>query len=205
MQCEPCVRPSCSVTGCLTWSIFNVGTAVSSPTVKPINIESSTSAFCDMLSTFILRAAAGLAAQNTMLPPAPTGAIWNFTDVDPPAGVWTVTVMSCSTTWWASFRQTSLGRAHDSPFVYATRSLAWLGAWTVILRTSVEPGTRTRGRSQLLGNSAPSSGSVTHGPDTVDGSANRPATSEETPRSKIGSLGKSVHSPTHASGCIVPA
>ena len=38
----------------------------------------------------------------------------NFTDVGPPVGVWTVTVMSCSTTWWASFVQMSLGSAHDS-------------------------------------------------------------------------------------------
>ena len=34
-----------------------------------------------MFSTPVLPAAAGFAAQNTMLPPAPTGATWNFTDV----------------------------------------------------------------------------------------------------------------------------
>ena len=35
-----------------------------------------------MFSTPVLPAAAGFAAQNTMLPPAPTGATWNLTDVD---------------------------------------------------------------------------------------------------------------------------
>jgi hypothetical protein len=74
--------------------IFSVGTVLSSPTVKPISIESSTMSFGAMFSTPVLPAAAGFAAQNTMLPPAPTGATWNFTDVTPPAGVCTVTVIS---------------------------------------------------------------------------------------------------------------
>ncbi len=97
--------------------IFSVATVLSSPTVKPISIESSTSVAGSMFSTPVLPAAAGFAAQNTMLPPAPTGAIWNFTVVAPPAGVCTVTVTSSSTTWCASFVQTSLGIAHDSPLV----------------------------------------------------------------------------------------
>ena len=37
---------------------------------------------------------AGNASRAYMLPPAPTGATWNFTDVTPPAGVCTVTVIS---------------------------------------------------------------------------------------------------------------
>ena len=52
-----------------------------------------------------------------MLPAALTGATLNFTDVAPPDGTCTVTVMSSSTTWMASFAQTSLGIAHDSPVV----------------------------------------------------------------------------------------
>ena len=114
MQCEPCVCPFCNATCCLTSVIFSVGTVLSSPTVNPISIESSTMALGAMFSTPVFPAAAGFAAQNTMLPPAPTGATWNFTAVRPPVGVCTVTVMSCSTTWWASFVQMSLGSAHDS-------------------------------------------------------------------------------------------
>src|SRR5689334_17807183 len=156
----------------------------------------------DMLSTPVLPAAAGFAAQNTMLPPAPTGATWNFTVVAPPPGVCTVTEMSFSTTCSASFVQMSLGSAQDSLVVYATRSFASMSAWKVIFRAPVDPGTRTRGRSQLFGNSAPSSGSVTHGPPPPDGALNMPATSWATPTSKIGSDGKSVHRPLHFSGII---
>ena len=70
-----------------------------------------------MFSTPVLPAAAGFAAQNTMLPPAPTGATLKLTDVTPPVGACTVTVMSSSTMCWASFVQTSFGIAHDSPVV----------------------------------------------------------------------------------------
>ena len=53
-----------------------------------------------------------------------------------------------------------------------TRRDRWLvSAWNGDLEDVGRTGTRTRGRSQLLGNSAPSSGSVTHGPAAVDGSA----------------------------------
>ena len=199
MQCELCVAPFCSATGWATSVIFSVGTVLSSPTVNPISIESSTIAAGDMFSTPVLPAAAGFAAQKTMLPPAPTGATWNATAVAPPAGFCTVTVTSCSTTWCASFSQMSFGNAHDSPVVYATGSFASMSAWKVILRAPVEPGTRTRGRNQLFGNSAPSSGSVTHGPAPPVAEPNMPATSCETPTSKIGSVGKSLHSPMHGS------
>src|SRR6185503_17182201 len=84
------------------------------------------------------------------------------------------------------------------------RSFSSLSACTVIFRTPVEPATRTRGRSQLLGNSAPFSGSVTHGPAAPEGAPNIPATSAETPTSKYGSLRKSLHRPTHGGGRSMP-
>ncbi len=116
MQCEALVLPSCNVVFCFTSVIFSVSTVLSSPTVKPSNIESLTIADRVMFST-ILPAAAGSAAQNTMLPPAPTGAIWNLTVVVAPAGVCTVTVTSSSTTCRASPIQMSLGIAQLSPLV----------------------------------------------------------------------------------------
>ena len=79
-----------------------------------------------------------------------------------------------------------------------------MAEWKVIFNAPVDPGTRTRGRSQLFGNSAPSSGSVTQGPPVLDGRPKLPATSCDTPTSKIGSGGKSVHSPTHGSGILGP-
>jgi hypothetical protein len=79
-----------------------------------------------------------------------------------------------------------------------------MAAWKVIFNAPVDPGTRTRGRSQLFGNSAPSSGSVMQGPPVLDGKPNIPATSCDTPTSKMGSGGKSVHRPTHGSGILGP-
>src|SRR5882757_1630731 len=63
--------------------------------------------------------------------------------------------------------------------------------WKVILNGPAAPLTLTRGRNQLLGNSVPGSGSVTHGP--------APEGDEQVlvgaPLSTTGVLGKSVQRP----------
>ena len=137
---------------------------------------------------------------------APTGAIWNFTDVDAARGrlhgdgdvlLDDVVGQLPSRRPWASPTTRRSCRRRDR----------WPACrrGTVILRTPVEPGTRTRGRSQLFGNSAPFFGLGDARARAADGAPNMPATSGETPTSKIGSVGKSVHRPTQGSGCVRPA
>ena len=66
----------------------------------------------------------------------------------------------------------------------------------------------TRGRSQLLGSSVPSSGSAMHGPTAVPAAVNIDGALAGAPPVMIGAAGKSVHSPLHGviftGGGLVP-
>ena len=93
MQWDPCVLPFWVATCCFTSVIESAGVPLacqsveSSPTVNPSRNESFTTALCAIVSTPVLPTALGSADQNTMLPPAPTGATWKLTLVAPPLGV----------------------------------------------------------------------------------------------------------------------
>src|SRR6187549_3314771 len=75
----------------------------------------------------------------------------------------------------------------------------------ILMGPVVDRGTRTRGRSQLIGNSASASGSVTQGPSAEVGAPNIPTTLGEVPSAMMGVAGKSVHGPLHMTFVITGA
>src|SRR6185437_4108023 len=107
MQCEGVVIPPCVPVGCATCRMLSAWTVLLSPTENPSKYESSTTSNGMLLSDWELTAA-GSADQKTMLPPAPTGAIWKWTVVAPPPGVCTVTATGWLTMCDASACQTFL-------------------------------------------------------------------------------------------------
>src|SRR6185369_17480099 len=197
MQVTGAGAPESAWLCCLTSPIFSTDAVVSLPTPKPRSSDPDAHLDTSIWQTWgSTPSCPGLAAQNTMFPVACTGATLKVTVVAPPPATATVSVMSWSTTWAASFSQISLGIVHALLVVYATRSFASLSAWNVRRKSPGVPSTLTRGRSQFDGNSEWGSGSVTHGPAPL-GAPNMPPGSAGVPGSAIRSIGKSVHGPVH--------
>src|SRR6185369_15793234 len=95
---------------CLTWLMVRTGIVVSSPTAKPRSCEAS--AHSDGLDRHILMSIsrlAGFAAQNTIVPAAPTGAMVKWVMLAPPVVPRTVTEIELSTTWLVSGSQIAFG------------------------------------------------------------------------------------------------
>jgi hypothetical protein len=136
---------------CCTCEMWRTSTVPSSPTVNPTSLDSLSSVVVFVtFSRIVMGGAFGSAAQNTIEPPAPTGATWNESDVAPPFAARTSTEMRVLTVCPASAAQMPLGIVQLSLIVYATSGCDWLSA-VIVMRTSAAVVHLKRGRSQLFG------------------------------------------------------
>src|SRR5579871_2022359 len=121
MQCEAWVLPPWVGTCWTTLVMASAGVPLDwnsvelSPTVNPSRNESFLMVVRSVTLERSLPTAFGSIDQNTMLPPAPTGATWKVTVEAPPLVVWTVTVIGCLTMCAARLVQIDFGNAQLSP------------------------------------------------------------------------------------------